>query len=149
MIRFEMALVPFGRRIYGEHTVLFGQFVSCGQEAGKPAHAYSFFGCQADGGSTELARGLLPKTRSGHRNPLHLLAAALADIDLGGVPPEHASTIHDVADRGALAALRRDAIGEAVEEIKDRLRQLAQEGQEGAAAIAQVRGFLAELAPQP
>lgn len=51
--------------------------------------------CIADPTGWFMAKGRILKTKSGHRNPLHLLAAIIDDIDLTDFDDNYITTIYD------------------------------------------------------
>jgi len=125
MIVFEMSLIPYGRRLYGETPLLRGSVWSARDAAGRPVHAWRV----VDNEGAALGEGEVPKEASGHRNPVRLLRSVLAGIDVDALPPDHVTTVWDLPD-GAPRKLaeREDAVAEAVAEAVDRLRELAAEG---------------------
>ncbi|UTC29846.1 hypothetical protein BAJUN_02160 [Bajunvirus bajun] len=69
-----MNLVPYGRRMFGEQLVMTGTIWT---DERRPVHHYTL---RANDGRV-LMEGEVPKTKSGHRNPLHLLSAIMADFN--------------------------------------------------------------------
>ena len=71
MITLSMSLVPYG--YYAPCTLITGQIWSSHK-----GHSYDI----KDANGNTLASGDVPKTKSGHRNPFHLLANIMNDISL-------------------------------------------------------------------
>jgi hypothetical protein len=78
MILLDIGLIPHGKRILGSDPVVQGSIFSF-SENGVAYHGYCVNVIRHGEGDIRLT-GRVLKTRSGHRNPLHLLAAILADL---------------------------------------------------------------------
>lgn len=87
LITLDMHLIPFGSRFYPEEHLVHAVIWS----AAGGQHGYAFI----DNMGSDLASGYVTKDRSGHRNPLHVLKAALADIDLSVLGRDYISTRWD------------------------------------------------------
>lgn len=90
MISLKMALVPYASRLMAEADLLTIELytVPFGKE---PKHGYVVL----DNNGHRLADGEVPKTKSGHRNPLHLLKAVLNDLDLDALGTNYITTEYD------------------------------------------------------
>jgi hypothetical protein len=100
MIEIEVNLVPYGRRIYGRHSVLTGTIWSDRDGAGKAIHAYQLIIHRHGTDELPLA-GMIEKVRSGHRNPLHLLRSIIEEIgpdEFDALGLNYASTLWDSND---------------------------------------------------
>lgn len=115
-------------------------------DSGRPIHGYVVH----DADNRVIARGCVPKERSGHRNPLRLLHRVLASIDLDALPNDHVETVWDrLPGAEAEAAARRDRIARARDDVLDRLGFLEQAGGEGQAALASIAAEVDRLRGRP
>lgn len=88
MIRLEMVLIPYGQPLLGAADRITAQFFTLPRNT---VHGFRIL--RNDG--TMLAEGEVPKTRSGHRNPLHLLRDVLAMIDFDALGENYVTTRWD------------------------------------------------------
>lgn len=91
LITLEMTLWPYGAKTR-ETPLLSSRIWTARTQNGVAVHRYRI--CDVDGGT--VAEGEVDKTRSGHRNPLHLLERILASIDLNSLPRDHITTEWDL-----------------------------------------------------
>ena len=90
MIKLEMSLIPYGSRLYPEAELITATIFSY-----KNKHCYVI----KDNVGTHLFEGNIPKTQSGHRNPLRMLADILEDCDLEILGTNHITTEYDVYEQ--------------------------------------------------
>lgn len=89
MIKLDLTLVPYGSRLHKPEPLLSAELYTVpGKE---PRHGYLI----VDNEGHVIADGAVPKTYSGHRNPLHLLRAVLADCDLDALEKDYIKTPYD------------------------------------------------------
>lgn len=89
MITLQMTLVPYGSRLHQEAPLITATLYTI---PGKGArHGYRIL----DNQGQTLAEGDVPKTRSGHQNPLHLLRDVLATIDFDALGTDYVRTPYD------------------------------------------------------
>jgi hypothetical protein len=86
MITFKVDLVAFG---YKPPVPLLDANIWTSDDG--QYHQY----CIADNTGFFVAKGKILKTKSGHRNPVHLLAAIFDDIDLSDFDNDYITTIYD------------------------------------------------------
>lgn len=72
MIRFEMELVPMGTQLYGTDSLVYCGIVSSDDNS---VHHYRLTV------GDHVITGEVPKDKSGHRNPLHLLLNIMKDAE--------------------------------------------------------------------
>ncbi|MBP2315502.1 hypothetical protein [Azospirillum soli] len=143
MIRLTMTLVPYGEPVAGEHPLLTGSICSTVGAEGQPAHGYRLAVANCAGVGS-VVKGEVSKDRSGHRNPLHLLAAVAADLDLEALGIDYATTLADLpVAHPERRQDRRRRIDDTASECIDRIRALAAAGEEGVAALRQIEAALA------
>ena len=92
MIRMNMTLLPYGSQLYAEEDLISATVWTAAKPP--PRHCFTIHDNHGD----ELASGEVPKTQSGHRNPLHLLRDILATIDLDALAPDYVTTPFDPAE---------------------------------------------------
>lgn len=92
MITLRMNLLPYGVSLYQEDTLITAEFYTL--PFGHNLHGF----CIKDNAGNILADGAVPKTQSGHRNPLHLLRDALATIDFDSLGTDYITTSWDIKD---------------------------------------------------
>ncbi|PGH59227.1 hypothetical protein CRT60_00920 [Azospirillum palustre] len=111
---------------------------------GLPAHAYRIAVLNAAKPAHVLA-GEVAKGASGHRNPLHLLAAVAKDIDLATLGSEYAATRLDLAsDDPRRLNDRRRRIDDVATGAIDAIRTLAAAGGYGAEALRRIEAAMAD-----
>jgi hypothetical protein len=89
MITLRMNLLPYGVSLYQEDPLITAEFYTI---PGKDSlHGF----CIKDNTGDVLAEGAVPKTHSGHRNPLHLLRDALATVDFDSLGTDYITTSWD------------------------------------------------------
>ncbi|ALG75711.1 hypothetical protein VY88_33045 [Azospirillum thiophilum] len=142
MILIQMALVPFGDVIAGEHPLVTGAISSAVGNDGQPAHAYRITVLNA-AGPGHVVSGTVSKTASGHRNPLHLLAAVAADVDLQVLGSNYAATMLDLpADDPRRLMDRRLKTNDRADTAIAAIRSLAAAGEDGRAALERIEAAL-------
>lgn len=99
---FEFNIRPFG---YQNDPIQFGRMRV--HSAG-PRHEYSVDYKNKDGWQT--VKGTVPKTKSGHRNFLHLLAAIMDDIDLDALGENYVHILAEV--RGSHPSMKDRKVGD-------------------------------------
>jgi hypothetical protein len=87
VIRLEMSLVPFGDGRRPEHSVIRAHIETVKSET-EAFHDFVFY----DAKGAFLCSGRIPRPMSGHRNPLRLLKAIMAEIDVDVFAPDHNRT---------------------------------------------------------
>ena len=143
MIRFQMSLVPYGDYKLGEHPLTTGLIWTTVSNDGQPAHAYriSIINPEQD----HVIFGEIPKRYSGHKNPLHLLAAMVADINLPTLGTNYALSVIDLPINDPRRQKdHRHRIADLAAECVDRIRLLAELGEDGRRALERIEAELIE-----
>lgn len=91
MVVLEMYLIPRGMRILGEHQLLRMSVAKEHGAKGEAVHRYTVSFPE----QPEAFKGTITKTRSGHRNPLHLLKDIVTAIDLRTLGKDYVTTVFD------------------------------------------------------
>ncbi|CAO3439530.1 hypothetical protein [Azospirillum argentinense] len=145
MIRMMMTLAPYGDGRLGEYPVVAGSIWSTLGADGQPAHAYRLSVVNA-AGLGHVVTGSVPKTASGHRNPLHILAVVAADLDLAALGTDYASTLLDLPadDPRRQQQDRRHRIDDLADTAIHAIQALVAAGDEGGEALQRIEAELAE-----
>lgn len=146
MITLQMQLWPQGSRALRTPLVFATIWTDVAGDDGRAVHAYVVH----DAEGRVIARGGVPKERSGHRNPLWLLHGILASIDLDALPNDHVETVWDQLPRTeAQAVATRDRIARARNGALNRIGFLARAGPDGQAALASIAAEVERLRARP
>ncbi|QCO07486.1 hypothetical protein [Azospirillum argentinense] len=139
-----MTLAPYGDDRLGDHLLLTGSIWTTANAAGEPAHGYRLAVVNA-AGPGHVVSGSVPKAVSGHRNPLHLLAAVAADVDFQVLGSDYAVTMLDLpADDPRRREDRRRHIDDVASVAIDAIRSLAAAGGDGAEALRRIEAAVAD-----
>ncbi|WP_144428475.1 hypothetical protein [Azospirillum thiophilum] len=143
MIKLRMALVPYGEYRLGEHPVITGSIWTTIGNDGQSAHAYRIAIVNPE--QDHVIIGEIAKSRSGHRNPLHLLGAIIADIDLPALGTDYAFSQVDMPiNEPRLNKKGRYRIADLTAECIDRIRSLAAVGEDGKVALERIEAALTD-----